>query len=893
MNQYGPSQLVQNWYSFYQALEYKPELGYNEVTNFTRQAGAATTSVGLSFLQGNIVTTDLTAFGRKLRELRRSAGLTQEALALSIPVSCALLSKWERGYTYKKRDYPPSQPAVLRLINIFADHLTPSEAEHWAGQAGYDLSLPGGERPPSSPRQIPPLPDFYVHRTELEQTICTQIRPAQGRTLVLLGPGGAGKTTLAAWAAQTLVDGFPDGVVWVEAQPGQVVQSAQEWWARSFGLILGGRSPAERAAELRSFFHQKECLLVLDDLWAEPNLDQLRVMNEKSRLLVTSRDDKVPSLLGAMSVYVGGLTQVESRTLLSRWARGNLTDHEPDELVTRLGGLPLALCLSGAQLQAGETLSSLLDHFQQEQADLSLLDLDDPETRAESLTLCFDVSYRRLSPTTQQRFAQLGCFAGSFSQAAGAALWATSEAETHQTLQRLQRFALLERSTGQPSYQLHPLLRDYARQKLADQPELERLTCPRHVAWSIRYGLYHPAVLDDVTAPAPDLRQNWADILAGVKWGTHHAPRLAAQAALLAHTERPALLAEVGPDLINAVTTALARDMPRPERAMLYELLGELYLLKLQLEDGLTFFDQARVLWEAAGDWLAASRAVLRQAGTYLLRQSQTAAAAAARQAQNLLAKGLPLVPDSLETARWLFYWFDMIYNPLVRWPDLPEADVSALARLAEQTGHPILAARGWHIYRLWCTAPVRSHQVDVRAQGRQLALRAYQLWRRCGQTGRADEEVSWAGYLINGRYSERAAARFARRLSETTPRLDQVQIRLVKNEGVNWWLAAHPRQRVAWLSRMLPRYLKAANSPAKALSPGSRAWQWVNDILNIGMLGSEGRLVTLGHNPPLDHLLNGPEWRVLSGQKALPLVGPAAVQLVERYLVELERELS
>jgi hypothetical protein len=167
-------------------------------------------------------------------------------------------------------------------------------------------------------------------------------------------------------------------------------------------------------------------------------------------------------------------------------------------------------------LQAGETQSSLLDHFQQEQADMSLLDLDDPETRTESLTLCFDVSYRRLPLAVQQRFAQLGCFAGSFGPAAGAAVWTTTEVEALQTLQRLRRFALLERPAGQPSYQLHPLLRDYARQKLADQPELEQLTYRRHAAWAIRYGLYHPAVLDDVTAPAPDLRQNWADVLAGV-----------------------------------------------------------------------------------------------------------------------------------------------------------------------------------------------------------------------------------------------------------------------------------------------------------------------------------------------------------------------------------------
>lgn len=841
------------------------------------------------------MTADLKAFGRRLQELRNAAGLTQAALALSIPVNAGLLSKWERGYSHKDRDYQPNRLSVIWLLKIFVDHLTRTEAIGWAGQAGYELTQAELDDifGRLTPQQNLSLPNIFIHREQLEQTIFSHIRELKLGLLVLLGPGGAGKTTLATWAAQRLASCFPDGIVWVEAQAGQTVQITQEWLARSFGLVLSGRSSAERAAELRSFFRPKRCLLVVDDVWAEPNLDHLRVLSEKGLLVMTSRDDKVPALLGTTPLYVGGLTQAEGRALLIKWAKGPLSGSEPDELVTRLGGLPLALSLSGARLQAGSTLADLLLPFHQEQADLHFLDLNDPRTRAESLALCFDLSYDPLPPAMQARFAQLSCFAGAFTPAASAAVWGVDDHETGQTLQRLQRFALLERSAGPSSYRLHPLLRDYARRRLSDRPDLEQTTCRRHAAWAIRYALYHPAVLDDVTAPAPDLAQCWADVIAGLKWATTHAPRLATQAALLAHTERPALLAELGPDLINAVTTCLAQDLPPAEKAVLYELLGNLYLLKHQLEDGLTYFDQARVLHEAAGNWLAAGRVTLRLAGAYLLRPSQAAAAAAARQAQTMLAKCLPISPDDLETARWLFYWFDMIYNPLVRWSDLPEEAVAALARLAEQTGHPILAARGLHIYRLWCTAPVRSEQAAIRERGRQLAVQAYQLWRRCGQIGRADDEISWAGYLLKGRYSRQTAARFARRLSAMTPRLDQTQIRLVKNEGVRWWLAAYPEKRIAWLSRMLPRYLAAKNCSAKALPPHSRTWRWVDDILTIGVLGHEGRRFTGGSDPPAGHLLNGPEWRVLSGQKALPLVGPTATQVVQQYLLELEEALT
>jgi hypothetical protein len=274
-----------------------------------------------------------------------------------------------------------------------------------------------------------------------------------------------------------------------------------------------------------------------------------------------------------------------------------------------------------------------------------------------------------------------------------------------------------------------------------------------------------------------------------------------------------------------------------------------------------------------------------------LLQQDQAEAAEAARQAQLHLAQSLPLDPADLEAARWLFYWFDMIYTPLTRWAELPEADVAALADLVRKTNQPILEARGLHIYRLWCTANM-PRPAAARERGRALALEAYKLWRACGRMDRADDEISWTLYRLTGRYSQRTAVRFARRRSRTTPALSQTQIQLVKNEGLRWWLNASEIERVAWLSHKLPRYLGASNAPGPPLSPDSPEYAWVEDILKVGMLGQEGRRLAMINPLPAEHILNGPEWYVLSGQKALPLVGKAATQLVTHYLVMLENQL-
>lgn len=842
----------------------------------------------------------LEEFGQTLNKLRKAAGLSQQELANLLFIDVQLLSKWERAYHHRGRHWKPDRQSVIRLVEIFVDQLNPQNAQLWALQASYELSALELQKIfptylAQTPRQFPPLPDFYVSRQQIELAILSALQHERSQTLVLLGPGGIGKTTLAACAAKSLAGHFPDGVIWVENRSDDdgemAVRQAQDWIARSFWVVLNEHTLEERARELRTLLHNKRCLLILDDLWATHALRHLRLQTETSRLLVTTRDAKVAAILEARLIRVPRLTDEESLALLAARKGDNPATDKADELVARLGGLPLALSLSRAQLQVGLKISDLLAHFRQEQADLSILDMDDPQTQTESLTFCFDLSYHHLGAIEQQRFAQSGCFAGAFEQTAIAAVWAVGANEAHHSLQRLLRFALLEWDGS--VYRLHPLLRDYAQWQLAAQPEMERATRRRHAAWHILHALYHPQVLDDVTELAPDLDQTWTDVVAGVKWAAAHEPRLATWAALLAHTERVALLEEVGPDLITVVTTYLSQSAPGAEQAILYELLGDLYLLKKNFEEGLTYFDQAASLWETAEDWLAASRARLRVAGAHLLCQEPAPAAEAARWAQSLLAEGMPIASDDVETARWLFYWFDMIYNALVRWEQLSEEDVASLARLARRTNDPLLEARGLHIYRLWCTAEGVSRPAYVRQQGRELAVQACKLWRACGRMDRADDEISWSGFLLDRRYSQRVAARFARRLSRTTPVVSQDQIQLVKSEGIRWWLGVTEADRVSWLSQMLPRYLGASNCPAPTLSPDSQNWRWVDDILNVGMLGDAGRRLALGSGPLPGHILNGPEWRVLSGQKAVPLVGRTLIQLVEHYLDELKGELS
>ena len=748
------------------------------------------------------------------------------------------------------------------------------------------------------PWQHPPLPDCHIRRPELEQTILNKLQAQQ--ILILVGLGGAGKSTLATWLAHEVAGSWVEGVIWVDDcqldQGGFDIFEAQSRIARTFQVELQGHSLAERAGELRSLLRDKSYLLVLDDVWDSQDLEHLRVHNHHSFLLITTRNATVIHAFGTLSpIQVNGFSPTEGRDLFKIELEEWVDSANLDELLARVGHLPLALVLVRALIQDGYTLSELLAHFRGELPDLSILDIDDHQTRSKSLTSCFDLSFNHVPSTEmQQRFVQLGYFNGTFQMEAVAAVWGIPPKEARRSLLQLVRLALVIREGRH--YRLHPLLRDYARQKLMTTwPDLAHITCRRHAAFYIRQVLYHPQVLKGVTDPAPNLDEAWADIVAGVKWAARQVPDLVTCAALLAHTERPALLAALGPALVEAIRVDLSTVTDRSRQALLYELLGDLYLLRRDLEPALACFEEAGDLWLAVENGLACGRVKLRQAGIYLLQQAPSQAAEVARQAQICLARSLPLTAAELTAAQQLFYWFNMVYIALVRWEPLPQGDVAGLAELAGQTGDELLKAKGLHIYRLWCTETEVDRPAEVQDLGRELSGQVVSLLHAAGETEMADREAMWTEYRLTGRCSPEAATRFAQRISRKTPQMSQSQIQLIENEGIRWWLQTDEAERLAWLSRMLPRYLEASDSREPPLEPESQAWQRVRDIIGLsGTLWKTSRRFTLeDYLPPAQHFLNIPEWRVFSGQKILPIVDQSGEQFIKDCLAALETTLA
>ena len=104
------------------------------------------------------------------------------------------------------------QPAVHNELSGSADSVVQ------IGTVLGDVVI--GERTrPAAPLMAPRLPAGFTDRVHLgEQLLAALLDSAGGGPVVLCGPGGFGKTSMAIWACHqpAVRERFPDGVLWVE-----------------------------------------------------------------------------------------------------------------------------------------------------------------------------------------------------------------------------------------------------------------------------------------------------------------------------------------------------------------------------------------------------------------------------------------------------------------------------------------------------------------------------------------------------------------------------------------------------------------------------------------------------------------------------------------------------
>jgi predicted ATPase/DNA-binding SARP family transcriptional activator len=306
------------------------------------------------------------------------------------------------------------------------------------------------------------------------------------RLVTLTGTGGSGKTRLALEVATELLRVANDGVWLVELgglSGGALVPHA-------VGSVLGVESRSARSSEeaLAAHVGERRMLVVLDNcehlIGACARLtERLLTACPNLRVLATSREPlhvagevvwRVPSLPPPEAAQ---LFAERATAASSRFALCDQNTEAVAEICRRVDGIPLAIELAAARVgvlapaqiaaRLGESLTVL------GAGGRTVL------TRQQTLTATLDWSHDLLDDDELTLFRRFGVFAGSCDLAA---VEAVSEGELD-VLGRLvdKSLVVVEEQHGVARYRLLETVRHYARQRLEQAGEQERLEA-RHRA---------------------------------------------------------------------------------------------------------------------------------------------------------------------------------------------------------------------------------------------------------------------------------------------------------------------------------------------------------------------------------------------------------------------------
>ncbi|NEQ31820.1 MAG: hypothetical protein F6K04_12580 [Leptolyngbya sp. SIO4C5] len=328
------------------------------------------------------------------------------------------------------------------------------------------------------PFQAPPLPQFFVQRPEQQQQLKEKLLVEQNTLVVsaLYGLGGIGKSVLASALAHDdeVKARFAEGVLWATLGQKPDILPLLSGWIQALGDFDYKPTTTEAASlHLRTLLYDKQVLLVVDDVWNPDHAEPFRVGEAGCCVLITTREAKVP---GATRYELGVMSPKQAIALLEGAVPKPLSAQQKEraaDIASAVGYLPLALELVAAQIEEGVSWEELLEELCGEIARIESLDRytsreepDEAKRRHHSLTACFNLSLKRLTPEQLGQFAWLGVLPEDVSVSAQmvAMLWQLNAKQAGAVLRTLRSKALLlegsDTSEGKRTYRMHDLMHD-------------------------------------------------------------------------------------------------------------------------------------------------------------------------------------------------------------------------------------------------------------------------------------------------------------------------------------------------------------------------------------------------------------------------------------------------
>lgn len=474
-----------------------------------------------------------------------------------------------------------------------------------AGEIQREAQAAGNSNQPplqSSPFQAPMLQAYFVGRSDERQQLLNAINRSDASRFAIVGMGGIGKTALATELAHQLRQAFADGILWANpltSSPLDILAS----WAGAYGYDFHQLTDlGSRSAAVRGLLAERHALIIIDNVERVSTIEPLLPNNDTCTIIITTRDLDVATALNAQPILLHEF-DIEEALLLLRHIVGDerITAEATaaTALCTLCGALPLAVKIAAERLKSrrrmklAQMVTRLSD--QQQRLDLQISD--------RAVRTSFAVSWEALTSVQQILFAQLALFAGrSFALETVTHMAAVDPLVVEEMLYTLEALSLV-RTEDNERYSQHPLLADFAMEKLTDtavMDENERTaTYIRFVEWYAHFAQHH-------AIDYAQLEPEWENLMAAMQFARKE-QQWTTVIAFAEHLQpawfQRARYTEARSGLQWAYAAAQATDN-KTAAAKLLLAWGEACLEQNDYTEAITHLEQARQHYQSADEQL-------------------------------------------------------------------------------------------------------------------------------------------------------------------------------------------------------------------------------------------------------------------------------------------------
>ena len=335
------------------------------------------------------------------------------------------------------------------------------------------------------PFMAPDFEDHHVIRDELlnelkENLLDEHQQNPIALNLVLVGPGGFGKTILATQLCHQndIQTAFDDGILWLTLGETPDIAGGLTKIYRA----LTNETPEyvdeeELSFQLASKLKDLDCLIVIDDVFNTAHLRPFLRGGDRCTRLITTRLSVISTDIRAEQLSVYEMSQDESVKVLA--------NHLPEKpthldvlkpLAELLGEWPLLLDLAGASLsenmQLGDSLPEAIDHLREdlEEIGFTAFNRTNDDERNRAISASISVSLKYLEPLERSNYIKMAVLPEDedIPIAVLVSLWNLNQARTRKFCQRLHSLSLINFDLKQGTVSMHDKMRDYLRETADD-----------------------------------------------------------------------------------------------------------------------------------------------------------------------------------------------------------------------------------------------------------------------------------------------------------------------------------------------------------------------------------------------------------------------------------------